>query len=424
MNRRHFLRGFSATAFGATALTLEHPFGFSLRFARAGTLPGRVLVVVFQRGGCDGLNTVVPFGDGDYYGLRPTIGVPAPGPAPECALNLDGFFGLHPSLDGLLPVWHQGELAVLPAVQYPDASRSHFSGQRLIESGAPAQELQGWLNAYLQTQSVQVGFGALGVGSLPHALQGAKRVSVLGDDVSFRLAVPAAEDAPLRRRLAAAYDPSLADSRAARTLLHEFGTRFLEDIALLNSIDLDAIPARADYPSTGFGRGMRRLAQFLKLGRQQPAFAIEAATINIGGWDTHSGQGGGEASGRQARRLQDFGDSLAAFYADLGELRDDVLTLTQTEFGRTAEENGSFGTDHGHAAAWFLLGPRVNGGHHVGTWPGLASHALLQGRYLDHTVDYRDVYADVLENHLGVADASQVLPDQDDGHVPTPIGLL
>jgi len=424
MNRRKFLRGVSAASIGAGSMLFQGPWGFGIRLANASPIAGKVLVMVFQRGGCDGLNTVVPFGDADYYGLRPTIAVPRPGASASSALDLDGFFGLHPSLSALRPIWDLGHLGVLPAVQYPDASRSHFTGQRLIESGAPQEGLDGWLNRYLQSQLSPAVFSGVGVGTLPHSLTGRKRVTVIGSEVSFRLEVPAKEDPPLRARLAAAYDPGLADGRPTRTLVHEFGTKFLSDIALLSSIDLDAIPATAVYPNTGFGNSLRRVAQFIKLGRSEPVFAMDVAGVGIGGWDTHSMQGGGDANGRQARLLRDFGDSLAAFYNDLGDLRKDVLTLTQTEFGRTARENGSNGTDHGHAAAWFAIGGSVNGGIHGGRWPGLSRSALLNGNFLQHNVDYRDVYADVLKNHLGVGNAAAVLGSQPDGHVPTPIGLI
>ncbi|MCB1863861.1 MAG: DUF1501 domain-containing protein [Chromatiales bacterium] len=405
MQRRRFLK-FTAGALATGALRL--------RFAQAAEANPTTLVVVFQRGGCDGLNTVVPFGDPYYAGLRPGIGIAPPNAGnPAAALNLNGFLGLHPALAPLHALYLDGRLGVLPAVQYPDASQSHFDGQRWIESGQPESSIDGWLNRYLAQTSIDAAVRAVSMGgSLAHALRGEVPVATL-DDIG-NLGFGGGDGEVLVNALATVYEQSIDAEDRHRAALHQAGLTFLDNLETLAAIDIsNYVPENgAEYPESGFGTSLRQVAALIKAD-----VGLEVATADIGGWDTHSGQGG--AQGPQAGRHADFAAGIAALVTDLGTRMDDVLILSMTEFGRTAEENASGGTDHGHAAAWFAAGNGIHGGVH-GAWPGLAPANLHDGRYLDHSIDFRDVMAEVLTRFLGVADTGLILP----GFTPTPIGLI
>lgn len=388
-----------------------------------GAAPARpALVVIFQRGGCDGLNTVVPYGDPDYAGLRPTIGIPAPGQgAAYPALDLDGFFGLHPSMSSLIPVFQAGDLAVLPTVQYPGFSRSHFDSQNFIESAIREDGYDGWLNRYLQSSFAPGQMRAVGFGSsLAQSLRGSVPVASFSQIGAFGLGLPQAEEDTLIDHVLPVYSQGPNPPTASRRLVYDFGQLLFDTLDVARSIDTaNYLPANgAVYPNTGYGRQLREIAQLLK----EPGIELEIATVDIGGWDTHSDQGAGEPSGRQARRLAELANGIAALYLDLGPLMDQVIILTMTEFGRTAKENGSRGTDHGCAAAWFAAGHGINGGVYTGSagWPGLSESQLRDGRYLDFTVDYRDIMGDVLLNHLGNPNLAEMLP----GHVYAPLGLV
>lgn len=408
MNRRRFLRNL----LGASALTLGFPP--ALKFAHAAN--GKTLVVVFQRGGCDGLNTVIPYGDNYYAGLRPTIGIAAPnGNNPDSALDLNGFFGLHPALAPLHTVYQQGMLAVMPAVHYPNSSHSHFDGQQFIESGAPNKTLDGWLNRHLDTHADTGVLRAVGFGSeLPHALRGRAPAMTIGDIDSFGLGGSQEFANGLLDRMLQLYGQTPEAGDVNRALVHEQGNIMLDNLEVLSQIDASSYTPEngALYPNTSFGRQMRQIAQLIKEG-----VGLEVAALNIGGWDTHTNQGG--AQGGQANRHAEFSGGIAALVQDLGSRMADVLVLTMTEFGRTAAENGSRGTDHGDASAWFAVGGNIKSGVH-GAWPGLAPDELSRGRYLAPSIDYRDVLAEVALKHLGNDSVSDIVP----GHTYTPIGIL
>jgi len=416
VNRRDFLR-YALSAAAATATTVYgNPFRPRARFANAQSATGKTLLVVFQRGGCDGLNTVVPFGDPEYYRLRRTIAIAPPGGGSTAALNLNGFFGLHPGLAGLMPIYQAGDLAVLPAVQYPNASQSHFDGQFWIETATYGGGADGWLNRHLVTLPRSAALRAVGFGSeLPDALRGQAVVSAFNDIADFTLGLPGVDESALLGDLGRIYsqDP---DSRAYRSLVQNYGRVLINDLTVLSGIHpSDYVPANgAVYPNSGFGSQLRQIAQLIK-----SDLGLEVASLSIGGWDTHSGQGGGQTNGQQSQRHQDFANGLGAFYRDLGTRMNDVVIVTMTEFGRTAAENDSAGTDHGHAGAWFAIGGNVAGGIY-GAWPGLATSQLEDGRYLDHSIDFRDVMGEVLTRHMGNANLTTLIPN----HSFQPVGFL
>ncbi len=421
MNRRGFLKTLMGTSCAACAFALDHPLRPRVRLAEAAT--GKTLVVVFQRGGCDGLNAVVPYGEDAYYNLRPTIAIapPSVGDA-EAAIALDDdthpdFFGLHPALAAFDPIYKAGDLAVLPAVHYPEASRSHFDSQAFIESADTEKLLDGWLNRHLSTSSITADLRAVGFGgTLPHALKGPEIVSAFNNLTHFKLGLPEAESNALLQRLTPIYGQTPDLNIPYQEPLHQFGRVLVHDLDVISRVTATPyVPANgAAYPSSSFGTQLQQTAQLIKSG-----VGLEIAALSMGGWDTHGKQGGGSADGVQARRFADFANSIAAFYHDLGSQMNDVVVLTMTEFGRTAKENASRGTDHGNASTWFVLGHAVSGGIY-GAWPGLHEEQLYRGRYLQHTVDYRDVLGEILARHLGNTGLDFLLP----AHDYQPVGVL
>lgn len=413
MKRRQFIQNILLSGAALGYWSSGIPFRFSPSNALAAE--GKTVIKVFQRGGCDGLNMVVPYAEDRYYQLRPTIAIPrADSGQSGAALDLNGFFGFHPSMTGLRDLYQQGNLAIMPATHYPQGSRSHFTSQHYIESGQQVENTAGWMNRHMQSHSQAATMRAVSVGNdLVQALRGDIPVTTLNNFNNVGLSVPEEEEAALLARLQQIYQHP-ASELANHQLVHQFGTQMLNDIGTLASIrDTPYVPENgAIYPNSGLARQLQLVARIIKAD-----VGLELANVNIGGWDNHSDQGG--ATGRQANRLDELSTSLSAFYQDMGGRMSDVALLVGTEFGRTSEENGSFGTDHGFASAWMLLSNAVNGGIY-GQWPGLEEAQLERGRFLAMSTDYRDIYADILTGFLGNTELATVLP----GHNHTPIGLF
>lgn len=416
MKRRRFLKGAMALPVMGTGMLMRSPLEMGTANAMSGS--NKTLVVVFQKGGNDGLNTVVPFAEGRYYDLRRDIAVRPPGKGGASALNLDGFFGFHPAMSPLLPYYQGGDLAIMPSVQYPNASRSHFAGQQLVQSGTTSKsQTNGWLNRYLATHSGGSGLTGVGFGyRMPFSLRGKVMVPLV-DRLDATLGGPGQYAAELRRNLESSLSQTKGGSRPNLGLVQAAARSGLDQMAALNRLKPGSYkPANGEkYRNTDFGRALSNIAQVTKAG-----MGLKVATVDIGGWDTHSGQGAGEGSGRQAKLLGEMASGISALYTDLSAHRQEVVILVMTEFGRTVKQNASGGTDHGHAAAWFALGGNVKGGIH-GDWPGLAQGQLSQGRYLDHSIDCRDVMGEVMKHHLGAASQLEtILP----GHNYRPVGFL
>ena len=401
MQRRIFLR---SGAFALVTLGLNPSFLRRTAFATElrGAARGKILIVLFQRGAADALNMVVPHGDSEYYALRPTIAIPRPGARAEAALDLDGFFGLHPALAPLRPFWERGMLAPVHAVGSPSATRSHFDAQDYMESGTPdvKSTADGWLNRYLATRGTcaecdakpSKAFRAVAMTEqTPRILAGPAPVIAMSslDDFTIRATGSDVE------RLEALYRTGSAD------IIHGAGAETFDAMKMLRA----ANPRRyrpengAAYPRSQFGQRLLQIAQLIKAD-----VGLEVAFADVGGWDTHVNQGG--ATGQLANRLTDFAGAVAALVADLGDRMGDVVILTMTEFGRMARQNGNGGTDHGHAGAMFVLGGSVKGGKVYGRWPGLAREQLYEGRDLALTTDFRSVFGEVVRSHLGAVDAS------------------
>lgn len=395
-----------------------------LKFMLAGTAAGmyaspasaatpKRLIVIFQRGGCDGLNVTVPYGDDEYYNLRPTIAIPKPGNTGG-ALALDDFFGLHPAMSSLHDIYQAGNVAVFPAVHYTGASRSHFDSQQYIESAQVSRYADGWLNRHLASQWSTSSMRGVSFGdSISHALTGTVPVSSFSKLSQFDLDLESSAENKLIDRLTDVYNESPDQPAYHDSLIRQSGHTLFQDLQATADIDSSSYQSTSSvsYPNNTYGQQLANIAQIIKEGS-----GLELATVSHGGWDTHQNQGGSE--GTQANNLKSFSDGIAAFYQDMGSHMQDTVILTMTEFGRTAQENGSFGTDHGHASSWFALGGNVQRGIY-GEWPGLLESQLENGRYLAQATDFRDIFSEILTQHLGNTDAS-IIPN----YTTTPIGFI
>ena len=408
MNRRFFLKS-GSVALASVGMSLSAP-GFLQRAilaeARNSVTGGKrkTLIAIFQRGAVDGLNVVVPFGESSYYDARPGIAIPKPAAGnQEAAVDLDGFFGLHPSMSPLKPLWDSKRLAIIHACGSPDNTRSHFDAQDYMESATPGVKStsDGWLNRYLQSKKDEQNsvFRAVSLTqTMPRVLQGRAPAVAMSNLADFTIRA-GRSSASVQGGFEAIY-ASAANERLGGT-----GRETLEAINYLKQVN----PAQykpengAQYPPTPFGRSLLQIAQLIKAG-----VGLEIAFTDVGGWDTHVNQG--NARGQLANLLQQFSSAIAALHQDLGQRMDDVVVLTMSEFGRTVKENGNRGTDHGHANAMFVLGNSVRGGKVYGTWPGLKSDQLYEGRDLALTTDFRDVFGEVAARHLGTSDLKSVFP--------------
>ena len=408
ISRRYFLKNAGLSLFGAGFVP-----SFLRRTAFAAEPPGgkKILVAIFQRGAADGLNIVVPYGEQNYYSMRPSIAIPAPSQRSESgptAIDLDGFFGLHPNLSSLKPIFDAKHLAVIHAAGSPDATRSHFDAQDYMETATPGVKstTNGWLNRVLQgaPRAEDSPFRAVAfAASTPRTMMGEAPCLCTQDLGGFHLAGRANSQTPAVQLLEGAFEEMYATA-SDRLLCHTAHETF-EAITTLQRIQIGAyVPENgAQYPRGPLAKSLRQIAQLIKSG-----VGLEVAFADVGGWDNHVNEGG--VAGQLANRLKDFGDSLAAFYTDMGDRMADVTVLTMSEFGRTARENGNRGTDHGHAHAMFVLGGSVKGGKVYGDWPGLSDHQLHEGRDLALTTDFRDVFAEVATRHLGVERPAGIFP--------------
>lgn len=412
MNRRFFLKssGIALASFGAMQSVPSFLQRTALAQAVNRVTGGRrkVLIAIFQRGAVDGLNVVVPHGESAYYDLRPTLAIGKPkgsGDSREAAIDLDGFFGLHPSLASFKPFWDAKRLAIVDAVGSPDNTRSHFDAQDYMESATPGRKgtPDGWLNRYLQTKPDPEAspFRAVAITqNMPRALYGRAPAVAITNVADFSIRAGAYSQ-NVQGGFEAIYDQSVRD------MLGGTGKETFEAVNYLKK----ANPAQhrpengARYPVTPFGNGLLQIAQMIKAG-----VGLEVAFTDTPGlnWDTHANQG--NARGQLSNLLQQFANGITALVTDLGSRMDDVVILTMSEFGRTVRENGTRGSDHGHANAMFVIGNGVRGGKVYGEWPGLKSSALHEGRDLALTTDFRDVFGEVVQKHLGNSNLQGVFP--------------
>ena len=397
ITRRAFLKSGALAVVGTAAIP-----AFLHRAALGAEVPGtrtRRLVVIFQRGAADGLNIVIPHAERSYYAMRPTIAIPR-----GSELDLDGFFGLHPAMTALQPLFRQQRLAIIHAAGSPDHTRSHFDAQDYMESGTPGVKSteDGWLNRSLRAlpQEGNAPFRAVALGpTMPRILSGSEPAVALNNINEFGVGGRGPAAAPLSNTFEAMY------AQSVDAVLHGSGQETFEAVKMLKSADPQRYTpaAGAVYPRGRFGNSLQQLAQLIKAN-----VGVQIAFADIGGWDHHVNEG--STQGQLANVLRDFSQSMAAFWTDLADLAEDTVVVTMSEFGRTARENGNRGTDHGHANVMFVLGGPVRGGKVYGQWPGLESEQLNEGRDLALTTDFRRVLGEVLSRHLGNHDLAGVFP--------------
>jgi len=418
MNRRFFINS-GSIALASIGVSLSAP-SFLQRALLAQTrerLTGgrrKTLIAIFQRGAVDGLNMIVPYGERNYYDLRPSIAIPQPQAGNAgAALDLDGFFGLHPAMAPLKPFWDRKQLAIVHASGSPDNTRSHFDAQDYMESATPGRKgtPDGWLNRYLQSKkdSQRSLFRAVSMTqTMPRILQGSAPTLAISDLNDFNIRA-GRSSANVQGGFEAIYDQTVND------VLGGTGKETFEAVNYLKRVNPGQYQPENDaaYPRSAFGNSLLQIGQLLKA-----QLGLEVAFTDIGGWDTHVNQG--NARGQLALRLQDFSNGIAALATDLGKRMDDVVILTMSEFGRTVRENGNRGTDHGHANAILMIGNGVRGGKVHGKWPGLKNDQLHEGRDLALTTDFRNVFAEVAQKHLGTENLQAVFP----GYRTNNVGLL
>ncbi|QIG43298.1 DUF1501 domain-containing protein [Nocardioides anomalus] len=343
-----------------------------------------VLVVVSLRGAADGLSLVVPHGDPAYAAARPTIAIPR-----ESLLVPDGFFGLHPAMDDLLPLWNEGKVAAVHATGLPVANRSHFAAMEEMEDADPGSSARvGWLNRLVGGTPGGSPLQGFSVGStIPTSLVGPTSAMSAGSVGDVQLP---GDDSEGRRRASL----GILWNRERSTLGKSMRTTF--DAISAFGPAKSAEDHRSTYPGTGLGRSLSTAAQIIR-----GDVGVEVITVDQGDWDMHTDMGtvGG---GWMRNNAGDLASSMAAFFADLGTQRDKVTLVTLSEFGRRVAENDSGGTDHGYGNVMFVAGAGVRPGYHA-RWPGLATGYEAD---LTVTTDYRQVLADVVSRRFGASVAS------------------
>ncbi|MCB0103338.1 MAG: DUF1501 domain-containing protein [Anaerolineales bacterium] len=375
-----------------------------LSFAPKNTAPrGDTLVVVFLRGAADVLNMVVPHGEEAYYQLRPTLGIARPDDSKkkkeERVVDLDGFFGLHPNMSPLLDAWQTQQLAIIHACGAPDESRSHFKAMELMERGVDDERgpASGWIGRHLATLNTgnSSPLRAVGMGTRPQrSLSGSVPVSALRSIADFHLGGDVRALQQMRAALSYVYQND------------ELGQDTLSIMDTLQKLDPSTYhsPLSTNYPDTEFGLALKQTAMLIK-----SEVGLEVSAIDLGGWDTHFTQG--SMTGLMPNLMKDLAEGLAAFHADMADHMSKLTTVTMSEFGRRAYENGSLGTDHGHGSMMMVLGGNVDGGKVHGQWPGLGEGQLIGPGDLAVTTDYRDVLSEVLSKRLNNPATSDVFPE-------------
>ena len=418
VTRRQFLQGCSAAIAAMAGARLTH-----VAFAdpnTAGSYNEEIMVVVFLRGGWDALNVVPPISGADrthYVDARPELHLLDNEP-----LNLNGQFGLHPSLAPLLPLYQAGHFAIVHAVGLTYDTRSHFDAQQFLELGTPGQKNTptGWITRHLASAPnlpPAILLPALSAGSTQAmALLGSTEAAAMSSPNGFNIAGHWHWGDPQRT--------ALRDMYSGANWLYEAGTRTLDTIDVVEaSGSASYVPANgAAYPNGSFGDNLKAVAQMIKAD-----LGLRVATIDLGGWDTHENQGDGAGGYLASNQLAPLGQGLAAFYTDLSNVacgQDYTRKLTlvvMSEFGRRLKENYNHGTDHGHGNAMFVLGGHVNGGQVYGSWPGLANNQLYDGADLAVTTDYRRVLSEIVSKRLTNPNLAAVFPGYN-GY--TPLNLI
>ncbi len=393
LKRRDFLR---RTAFaGAAGLTAVGAQGWAWRSPAQAAARSPRLIVILLRGAADGLDIVVPYRESNYYAARPTIAIAKPGEK-DGAIDLDGQFGLHPSLAPLMAQWTAGNLAFVQATGLKDATRSHFQAQDYLESGTARLTGSGWMNRLIGVLPANSATQAVSVGnSMPLIFTGPQIVASMafGKAGNHQIQID-------RPQIQTVFDQLYAQDQRLSQIYRE--GREARDI-LLKSLNDERIAASKDAPAPDqFETSARYLAQLMS-----GDAATQVAFMELGGWDSHVNQ-----RGILNRQLKPLGTGLAALAEELGSVYEDTAIVVMSEFGRTVAENGNGGSDHGYGNAIWLLGGAIKGKQLYGEWPSLEDTALHESRDLAITTDFRDVLMSLLGEHFSLnAEAlSQVFP--------------
>lgn len=376
---------------------------------KAGDVKADIIIYVFQRGAADGLNLVVPYADTDYYANRPNLAIPAPGSGEGSSIDLDGFFGLNPDLSALLPMFNNGDLAMIHACGSQDLTHSHFETQAFIDRGIVDDTIDtGWLARYANsyTNESETAFKSIAMSAaVPPSLSGTQRVVALNSIEGFKILALESESELISNQLLDLFSGENSLDKAAQATFSA--------VDIVAEINPDNFPVENDaqYPDSDFANRLKDLALLIK-----SDVGIEIASVDIGGWDTHDAQ-----APTLTILAQDYSNSIAAFYYDMGDRMDNISIVTITEFGRRATENGSGGTDHGTGNVAFVMGGGVNGGVVYRDWPGLASNDLVGPGDLAATTDYRTIIAELMDKRLFYTDHETLFPDFE---VPDYLGLF
>lgn len=413
LSRRQFVGASAGGSVAAVASTYFPSWLPRVVLAESHASARDVMLSVFLRGGADGLTLCVPFGDASYYSSRTTLAVPRPdASASTKGIALDNFFAFPQAMASLMPAYNAKDLLVVHATGQLHSSRSHFDAQRFMEVGKPADTnlVTGWLGRHLATMPPvrsNAPLRALGLSSgLPKTLVGAPKTLPIRDPATFSLA--GAQSSAASRLAFLQTDYAIASEPIHASALDATNT-----VALLNTINFSSyVPANgAVYPNTTFGNALKSLAAMIKAD-----IGIEAAQVDLAGWDTHSAQG--SLVGAMFTLMQNFAQSMAAFHADVMNTATTtgVTAVAVSEFGRNVRENGSNGTDHGRGTVMFAMGKNIAGGRvMVNNWPGLDRANLESGQDLKVTIDYRDILYEIVEKRMGNTNLGVVFP----GWTPT-----
>lgn len=409
VNRRAFMKSGAMALFAAG-------FGgvptFIARAANSGKIlspykKNKVLVCIFQRGAMDGLMAVSPYADPNLKTLRPTLYM-SPAATEGKQIDLDGRFGLHPSLAAFAPFFTEGRMAIVHGVGSPNTTRSHFDAQDYMESGTPFSKStsSGWLNRAVGLLGHEgTPFRAVSLtSSLPRSLYGDQESLAINNLQDFAIQM---RGNPLATNLAAKSFEQLYDQTSSQ-ILSKTGKESFDAMKMLNVNNIKNYqPANGVvYPNSPLGNALKQIATLIKMD-----VGMEVAFAESGGWDTHFNQG--TVNGALARNLKDFSDSIAAFWKDMEAYQDEVTVMTMTEFGRTAHQNGTGGTDHGRASCLFVLGNDVQGGKVYNNITSLAKAELEDGRDLPVSTDFRSVFSSVANGHLKINNNTKLFPSWD-----------
>jgi len=360
---------------------------------------GDVLVVIFLRGGMDGLHAVPPHADASYREQRPTLAIAEPGKSGG-ALDLDGFFGLHPDLAPLQEIYQAKQLALVHAVGSPDSTLSHFEAMQTMERGVSdgTTTASGWISRHLASLDSDhaspiraIAFGDV----LPKSMQGSIGAMAIRNLSEFRLNVPDSWGGGFRDVLSDFYGSGPNPARVA-------GHETLQLLRSLEKLDAKSYqPERnAVYPKTDMGERLRQVAQLIKA-----EVGLEIAEVDLGGWDAHVAQ-----PTLMAGLMKELGGAMHAFWSDLGDHMQRVTVVAMSEFGRRVHENSALGTDHGRGTAMFLMGGAIRGGKVYGRWPGLKNEQLDKDGNVRVTTDYRDILGEIVTRRLHNEKLGEVFP--------------